>query len=493
LDRKEGLLFEKRSKNFYLLGARVAAARVFGLQKFFGSFFQKRTASFSGILASIFLVQTSLAVVLLAILVPPLQNSDEPNHMNRVDQIASFKLLAKRYDGPATSGGRVDLGISKVDGIAGGIRFHQARKFTADIRRLAEAVAYGKRGYVTFSNTSIYAPFLYFPAAIAAAAGKRAGLTVTQTIVAARAANGLVCVGIAAGAIAMAGETALLLFVVLSLPMTVSLFAAISQDGLMLAAAAMACALTVRIATGGAAAVQKRRLLGLTTALAMLAVGRPAYLPLAAVPLVLPGIAAWQRVAGAACVIMAAGAWSAIAAETSMINTFAVFGTNPAAQMHFLVQHPAHIWALAIHALAANQGMEGRPIYQEFVGILGSLDVFLPEWFYALAAFVLIGAVLATQAAPLSRGAKLLVAAAVVTALVAIYALLYITFTPVGAPLVEGVQGRYFLPLALMAPCFLPRWPRWVAAAAVYGRVPLVAYSTLSMIVAVSSVYGRYY
>jgi hypothetical protein len=43
--RKKALLFEKRSKNFSPLDARVAATHASNVQKFFGSCFQKRTAS----------------------------------------------------------------------------------------------------------------------------------------------------------------------------------------------------------------------------------------------------------------------------------------------------------------------------------------------------------------------------------------------------------------------------------------------------------------
>jgi hypothetical protein len=41
---QKALLFKKRSKNFLSIGARVAATRAPYKQKFFGSFFQKRTA-----------------------------------------------------------------------------------------------------------------------------------------------------------------------------------------------------------------------------------------------------------------------------------------------------------------------------------------------------------------------------------------------------------------------------------------------------------------
>jgi hypothetical protein len=44
--RQQALLFEKRSKNFCLYGARGAATRRLYKQKFFGSFSQKRTPFF---------------------------------------------------------------------------------------------------------------------------------------------------------------------------------------------------------------------------------------------------------------------------------------------------------------------------------------------------------------------------------------------------------------------------------------------------------------
>jgi hypothetical protein len=44
VDSQEALLFEQRSKNFCLFGARVEAMLTPYKQKFFGSFSQKRTA-----------------------------------------------------------------------------------------------------------------------------------------------------------------------------------------------------------------------------------------------------------------------------------------------------------------------------------------------------------------------------------------------------------------------------------------------------------------
>jgi hypothetical protein len=46
MGRKKALLFEKRSKNFCSLGARVEETPTPYEQEFFGSFLQKRTACF---------------------------------------------------------------------------------------------------------------------------------------------------------------------------------------------------------------------------------------------------------------------------------------------------------------------------------------------------------------------------------------------------------------------------------------------------------------
>jgi uncharacterized membrane protein len=329
-------------------------------------------------LAAIFFTQICLAVILLAVLVPPCENPDEFNHMNRADQVAGGGLIATRYGGEMTSGGEVDLGVNRIDAMIGVIRFHPERKATLAMLQQAHAVRWGDTGQLTFANTSIYAPFLYLPAVVGIWAGKAADLSVVHTMMLARAANGLSCALIGGLAIALSAESAFLLFIVLSLPMCVFQYAAVSQDGLMFVLSAGIVAGLAKLQSDTAPS-RRAAFVAMCLCLALLGMGRPAYAPLAVLGLVAPGISWRCRLAGSAAVLLAIAAWSLLAGALTMINALAPMGVSPGPQLYRLLGHPGLVWPLARHAVTDHQGMEGLSFFKEFVGVLGWQDVILPS------------------------------------------------------------------------------------------------------------------
>jgi uncharacterized membrane protein len=447
-------------------------------------------------LAFQFFFQCSVAVLILALLVPPFENPDEFNHANRVDQISQGGLIATRFNGKRTSGGVVDTGINRIDAIIGPIRFHPERKVTRAMMLEARAIRWGARAPTTFANTSIYAPFLYMPAVVGVWLGKTLGLSITRSFVVARAISGLVCVLLASMAIAFADEAAVFLFIVLSLPMSVFLFASVSQDGPMLAMAAGAIALL--------SVLQKRPeragcfcLIALCICLAALGIGRPAYATFCVVPLLLPRTGLRQRIVASAVSLCAVAVWSLVAAHWTMINAEAFRAVDPKAQIFALIRHPATVWTLATSVVTGAQGMEGSSFFREMVGILGWQDVILPDFFYGIAGCVLAGATVVS----LARSTNLLpwwamgvAALAGAGAIFLIFLLEYVSWTPVGFPIVQGVQGRYFLPVLLFLPAMLPALRN-----AIYRRVcapitvVLLIFPLVSVAVTVAAVVHRYY
>ena len=442
-------------------------------------------------LAALFLTQASIAILLLAMLVPPFENSDEFNHYDRADQIASGALVATRYAGPTTSGGVVDRGIDRVDDIVGIVRFHPERKVTGDMLRRAGAIGWGDRASVTFANTAIYAPLLYLPGVLGIWIGKMSGSSIVHTLILSRAMMGISALVPAAVAIAMAGEAAPLLLVLLALPMSLSLFAAVSQDGPMLAAAALTVGLASRGGRSGAA------LIGLCVCLGLLAIGRPAYAPFAILPLLLRDLPWRRRLLASILVMLPILFWSVLVASKIMINASPSRDIDVGMQLHGLLAHPGRVMTLARAALTTYQGMEGRSYFVEFVGMLGWIDVALPAWFYWLAGAILMLAMATAMvrlAAPIPLLAQGTLFAAALSAAMAIFLLEYLTWTPVGMPIIEGVQGRYFLPVALVLVLCLPALRRSSLRSLADPVRPLLAcFPTLSIVVTISSVVHRYY
>ncbi len=442
-------------------------------------------------LAALFLAQASIAVLLLAMLMPPFENSDEFNHYDRADQIASGGLLAIRYAGPTTSGGIVDRGIKHVDDIIGIIRFHPERKVTGDMLRRVGTIGWGDRAPTTFANTAIYAPPLYLPAAAGIWIGKAFNLSIVRTLLLSRTFTGLSALLPAAVAITLAGRAAPLLLVLLTLPMSLSLLASVSQDGPMLASAALAVGLAKRAGRSSAA------LVWLCICLSLLGLGRPAYTPFAVLPLLLPDLAWRRRLLASGLILLPILFWSVLVASETMINASPSSGVDARMQLEGLLAHPWRVVTLGRAVLTTYQGMEGRSFFVEFVGMLGWIDVALPDWFYRLAGVVLFLAIVtaATRPVPsippLAQGVMFV---AVLAAVGTIFLLEYLTWTPVGLPFIEGVQGRYFLPIALVLVLCLPslRHPLFHRADSIV-RLLLMGFPLLSVVVTISSVVRRYY
>ncbi len=454
------------------------------------------TATSPRSLAAQFWYQASIAVLILAILVPPFECSDEFNHFERADQISAGGLVATRYGGPRTSGGTVDAGINRVDAIIGVVRFHPERKVTRPMIDAAYAVQWGESLPTTFANTANYAPFLYVPAALGVRIGLALRLSVARTLIVSRILNGLACVSMAAAAVALAGEAAFFLFAALSLPMALFQFQAVSQDGPMISLAALAMALVSRISGAGRAA-RRWWLAGLTVCLALLALGRPTYAPFALVPFLLPRLSWRDRACCALCVIVPVAAWMLLTSRVTFFNAEDFRGVDAARQLAGLMRHPGLAWTLAESVVTGPQGMEGQSFYRETVGILGWLDVTLPGWFYVLAGAVLASAIIVILARekpvvpPLSQAGFFLAGAG---ALSLVFVLEYLSWTPVGLAFVQGVQGRYFLPIIMFLPAMLPSL-RNAAFARLCGplRLALLGFPAVSVAVTVSSVVRRYY
>jgi uncharacterized membrane protein len=82
------------------------------------------------------------------------------------------------------------------------------------------------------------------------------------------------------------------------------------------------------------------------------------------------------------------------------------------------------------------------------IGALGALDTLLPKPYYALAALILLAALIADALGPdAGRGRALLLVVAL-AGTGAVFLSQYLIWSAVGGTVIEGVQGRYFLPLA---------------------------------------------
>jgi uncharacterized membrane protein len=434
--------------------------------------------------AALFALFGTLAVLLLAIDMPPYQNPDEPAHFARADEISHLQLISR--GGPAAPK-TVDQGIDQGNARFSDLPHHPERHATRD--RYAP-VPWGDRAAMSHDNTAMYPPFFYVPAAIAIKIGKQAGLSVLPTLELARAAGGLVSVAIGTAAIALADAAALWLFAVLSLPMALGEMAALSQDGPMIALSALAVALVVRIrhATGGA---QRALLSLLCLVTALVGMARPPYAPFALLLILAPDVPLRRRAALLALSLALVTGWCLIIATVT--GLYAGFtGADAGAQLRGLLHAPWRVFPLMAETLSVFS-----VIYRiTFIGMLGWMDVELPTAYrwaaYAMLGVAVTGCVAAGRGVAPARCVVVALAAAMAATL-AIFAAQYLTWTPVGAARIEGVQGRYFLPVGLIAGAALAGGAAREPAIARMLAWPVLLFPVATIVITLHRVVLRYY
>jgi hypothetical protein len=408
----------------------------------------------NNLLAIIYFLVGLTGIATLAVEVPPFQNPDEPAHFLRAEQLSRLVLIGQRI-GPRSAGGEADPGILRAAVPFLTLPFNSDHKVTRPMYADAAPVRWGDRLVLTdFPNTVVYPAFFYLPAVCAIWTGKLLQIPVVETLYLARAMTGAAAVTIGAAAVALAGTAAPWLFVILSLPMVFSLMAAASQDGLMIPVAALAVALL----SGGiqrTGPVALGRFLAACLCLVLVGMARPPNAALALVLLLPRGPGLPLRLAGVAGVVASVAAWTGLAALTAVASfrpdVTPEHAPDPGAQLAFIVGDPIGF----LMALGRTLQISATAFIRQGVGQLGWLDVTMPEWLHHLAWAALGVAALLCARTGMALRRRLLVAAvsgaAIVLAAIGLFAVQYLTWTPVGAPAIQGVQGRYFLPPLLFA------------------------------------------
>ncbi len=428
----------------------------------------------------------TLAVLLLATTMPPLQNADEAAHSFRADQISRLHF-AGEVIADGEYGGDVSSGLADLQHETAAIPFHPASKVT---REMYAPLPWGDKVPTGFPNTALAPPLFYLPAAAMDAVTRQMGIALPHALVLMRLATGFVTVAIAAAAIALAGNAAIWLFEVLLLPMSEALSAAVSQDGPLLACTALATALFLYVRR-----VQSVRQLLAFAAMCLLlaAVGmaRLPYLAFALLPLAAPVKRSW-RIIGALFICICVVAWVALSAAHVPVPLRPDGIVSPVGQFVALLTHPWRIGFVAVRTWLAN----GDLIARSFIGQLGWLDVDLPTFYRQLCWVGLaLAACAAWRSGPrlLSRGVLALQASSVIGAIGAMALLQYLTWTAVGAPVIEGIQGRYFLAPALVLGVFLDRPLPSSTRLAHWLSIPVLIFPVASIAVVMHALITRYY
>lgn len=435
--------------------------------------------------ALVFILLALLCGIALSFATPPFQIPDEVGHFWRAAALSQGDFNPKI--GPAGGESDIPPGYKALvlvfwrdpaagqDGRITEEQWRNGRDLARDLNVVGTHVSY----------PAIYSPTLYVPQTIVAFAGRSSNLRPIHLFYAGRLASLLCYIALIAAAIRVTPVAKEAFALAALFPMSLTLGSSWSADAIAIPLAFLFCACVARAASGSGE-IARREWRVLVIVAMLLATGKAPYVLLTIGTLLIPR----ERV-GPRRTRRLAMFFAAVAAGFALSLAIQIHGgvnvrpdVSAAAQWNLVSGSPGRF----VGAFVAELRSSALEYAAQAVGQLGLLDVFLPRW----STWLMIAALVTLAffgGARLPRGLRVAWPVIVLVAFFVTMFALYLTWTPVGAPRIEGFQGRYLLPvLPALAAALSSRAPRRAWLLAVLACAALIGNG-----VAVTALVQRYY
>ncbi|MGZ4810252.1 MAG: DUF2142 domain-containing protein, partial [Thermoanaerobaculia bacterium] len=378
------------------------------------------------------------------VITPPYQVPDEWSHYLRAEAIAQGHLQPRMtWQGDCAS---FAVGIERF--VRATYRTEGA--FTVDEIRRAAAIPREGGGTSTLCFSSWYTPLSYVPQTLVAKVGQMTNARPFTTFYAGRVANFLVALIVLLAAMRIAPAHRNVMAAVALLPMSMYQLASWSADVPTFAAAVLLTALLLR-AMERDTAMSMREGISIAAMSTILALCKPVYFLIAALVAAIPARrfrSVRERVGLIAIVFVAIaiGVGGSVAtARQARFNARINLPVDAREQARCLAADPLRFATVAFNDLRAN----GSAYVEEMVGRLGMMNVKLPAVIVWIEIVLLILIGLAGPRPPIAQRAIAMLIIAITVGGVLLSQ--YLVWSIICGPGIEGVQGRYFLPILPLA------------------------------------------
>lgn len=430
-----------------------------------------------GTASVVFAILAAIFGVTFAVVTPPFWGHDEITQFGRAYQVAHGGILPQEIEDSrgVAYGGDVPKSIDDLMGYAlrdytdnpaepGPMVFEPGR-----YSDLESAAISDEQKTIWFTNTAAYSPVPYIPAAVGIWTAEVFDADVGTTILLTRLAGLVAYLLIVAFALRALRERRVqwLAFTVALLPIAVFQAGTVTADTLTNALAMLVSVLIVKALFVGDDLSKVERAALLLSVLT-LPLCKPTYILLAMLVVVVPperlGLACRLRwlpwgfaaVGGVMFLI-----WTKISAPTTegmgrMRPEKQWYSVVPSEQLKGILSDPIHFASVFGQSVMRRD----HEWFAEFFGELGFAYINVPATTIVACLLAIVISLGVAERMVATQRRTVLVLLALLATVAMIYVTLYLSFTPVGYFIIDGVQGRYFVPLAVIGFAVALRWFR---------------------------------
>lgn len=405
------------------------------------------------------LLQPEISFLLLGILfglafifiTPPFQVSDEPCHFFRSYGLSEFKLFAEKSEN--TVGSYMPSSLMSVSyDLFGKVRFDSTKKLSANDLSNAFKLDLNpyNRIFIAYPNTALYSPVPYIPQVVGIIAGKILKLKPIILMYLGRLFNLAFFIITTFYAIRTLPVGKTVLFLIALMPMTLFQAASLSADCVLNSVCFLFVAKILQLAfSKEVKEVKLYSLLFLAILSVAISLSKQPYVFISLLLFLIPASKFKNKRAYLSTFLGIIGA----SIFTSFLWSLIVKGlyvpllpyVNPSEQVKYIFSHPFN-FAYSILDAAFNR-IDGR--FRQVIGYLGWTDTKLNNFIYYSYLLVLsyVALIDSDDDTSITNFHKLLIFVIISIIFVIISLSIYLSWSSVGSKTIDGIQGRYFIPL----------------------------------------------
>ncbi len=394
-------------------------------------------------LENIYLIMIIPIGLMYLCIFPINQIPDENTHFARINEISLGYLISKKEN---NFQGR-DLDANLYSGALVTSKYK-------DIINEIKIKNSNKKAFYHFANTALYSFISYIPQVLGLLVGKIFHLPILLQAYMARLFNFLVFVFLTYLAIKIIPVKKMAIFIIMFFPLVIQEAISLSPDALTIAITAFLIAYVLNLKQNTALPITKKDIVILSICSIVLSLCKIVYFPICFIVFLIPKEkfkSNKHKLLTVSFIILLALIVNLI--WLSISSEFLPSGqVNSKQQIQYIFRHiPRYIMAIfATYTKCFNDWF-----FNSIGNSLGNFNIVIPAiYLYPLLVLFICTVFLDNSSSKyiLNIYEKIIIAIIIVTVLLLITTSLYLQWTPVAAPTVFGIQGRYFVPIYLLLP-----------------------------------------